>query len=45
MAFTIEPGIYLPGEYGVRIEDVVLINGNGETEILNKTEKTITTIY
>ncbi len=25
MAFTIEPGIYIPGEFGVRIEDVVLL--------------------
>ena len=39
MTFTIEPGIYLPGEFGVRIEDVVLINGNGKTEILNKTKR------
>ena len=39
MAFSIEPGIYLPGRFGVRIEDVVLINSTGETEILNKVSK------
>ena len=26
MAFSIEPGIYLPGRFGVRIEDLVLMN-------------------
>ena len=42
MAFSIEPGIYLPGEFGVRIEDIVLINSHGEKEILNKTPKELT---
>jgi len=35
MAFTIEPGINLPGKFGMRVEDVVAITENG-TEILNK---------
>ncbi len=29
MVFTIEPGIYLPGEFGVRIEDTVIAKLNG----------------
>ena len=29
MVFTIEPGIYLPGKYGVRIEDDVVVEGEG----------------
>ncbi len=29
MIFTIEPGIYLPGEVGVRIEDMVLVTATG----------------
>jgi Xaa-Pro aminopeptidase len=31
MVFSIEPGIYLPGVGGVRIEDLVLVAGRGET--------------
>ena len=35
MVFSIEPGIYLPGEFGVRIEDLVLVTEDG-CEGLNK---------
>jgi len=34
MVFTIEPGIYLPGKFGVRIEDVVLVAQKG-VEVLS----------
>lgn len=34
MVFSIEPGIYLPGEFGVRIEDLVLVTEDG-CEVLN----------
>lgn len=34
MIFSIEPGIYLPGRFGVRIEDLVLVTEDGH-EMLN----------
>ena len=39
MTLTVEPGIYLPGEFGVRIEDLVVIHQD-EVEILTGTAKT-----
>ena len=38
MIFSVEPGIYLPGEFGVRIEDLILVTENGY-ENLNKHNK------
>ena len=35
MAFSIEPGIYLPGRHGARIEDIVVITDDG-SERLNQ---------
>jgi Xaa-Pro aminopeptidase len=31
MAFSVEPGIYLEGETGVRIEDLVHVDAPGRT--------------
>ena len=38
MVFSVEPGIYLPGKLGVRIEDLVLVTEDG-CEVLNHASK------
>ena len=38
MAFSIEPGIYIPGRFGVRIEDIALLGDDGRAEPLNRAD-------
>src|SRR5206468_8645135 len=38
MAFSIEPGIYLPGRFGVRIEDIAVIDPDGTARPLNRAD-------
>ena len=40
---TDEPGIYLPGEFGVRIEDLCLVTDNG-VEVLSNSSKELIVI-
>jgi Xaa-Pro aminopeptidase len=35
MCFSIEPGIYLPGRFGVRIEDIVTVTEHGGRRLNN----------
>jgi Xaa-Pro aminopeptidase len=42
-AVTVEPGIYLPGRFGVRIEDLVVVTGDGYVN-LSDTSKELTIV-
>src|SRR6478609_1649511 len=43
MAFSVEPGIYLPGEFGVRIEDIVVVGESGPV-LMNTAPTTLTIV-
>lgn len=38
MVITNEPGIYIPGKYGIRIEDTILVEKNGCTVFTNSSK-------
>ena len=38
---TVEPGIYLPGKFGVRIEDMVYVTENGYKNLTNSQKSLI----
>ena len=35
MVFTVEPGVYLPGQFGIRIEDMILVTPRGAKVLSN----------
>jgi Xaa-Pro aminopeptidase len=36
MAFSVEPGIYFPGSWGARIEDIVIVTADGAVSLNNQ---------
>jgi len=35
MVITIEPGVYMPGRYGIRLEDMVVVTDNSCMRLTN----------
>ncbi|CAM5350732.1 aminopeptidase P family protein [Streptomyces pilosus] len=42
MCFSVEPGVYLPGRFGVRIEDIVTVTGDGGRRLNNTAREMVT---
>ena len=42
--FSVEPGIYLPGEFGIRLEYDVYIHENGEVEVTSPLQEALVTL-
>ena len=40
MVFSIEPGIYLPGQFGIRLEEVVFLRASGADVLSELTRET-----
>lgn len=36
MAFSVEPGVYFPGQWGARIEDIVVVTADGAESVNNQ---------
>ncbi|MCW5252825.1 aminopeptidase P family protein [Streptomyces sp. SHP 1-2] len=41
MCFSVEPGVYLPGRFGVRIEDIVTVTGDGGRRLNGTTRELV----
>ncbi|MEM7274378.1 MAG: M24 family metallopeptidase [Actinomycetota bacterium] len=43
-AFSIEPGIYLPGRWGMRLEDIVVIEDDGRARRCNESDRALISV-
>ncbi len=43
-AFSVEPGIYQPGKFGMRLEDIIVIGPDGEPDALNTVDHSLVTV-
>jgi Xaa-Pro aminopeptidase len=43
-AFSVEPGIYAAGQFGMRLEDIVIITDDGSSESLNTVSHELTVV-
>ena len=43
-AFSVEPGIYQPGMFGMRLEDIVVIGPDGEPDSLNTVDHSLVAV-
>jgi Xaa-Pro aminopeptidase len=41
MAFSVEPGIYVPGRYGSRIEDIVVVTDDGVERVNHRPREVV----
>ena len=43
-AFSVEPGIYVPGRFGMRLEDIVVIDDDGAPDPLNTVDHSLVVV-
>jgi len=43
MCFSVEPGIYIPGKFGMRVEDIVMVDGD-KARVFNNSRREMTIV-
>lgn len=44
MAFSVEPGIYFPGQWGARIEDIVIVTADGAEPVNHRPHELVVVV-